>query len=280
MSFKKALFGLGGGSDFFSACVLAQDSDSMIVTALSPILTDQKINVEETINKYTGKLSIPNSTAIQKSKYDHFTVRESDNEWPILVDSRRVNSFGIIIPSRECVSERAACQALLISLMGPSPHIVAVDTGGDSLRGIVPGMGDRDLSYLYGGVDTRDADCIEILKNIPGRESFTLYVMGPGSDGETTGDALYNALHDLKQNLVKGVILKSVGKMKDFQRAMNRVDGWKQPVPGSTLDNIRRAMMVGDDELVEIIRVGKAIDSVKAKFLSSYWVMEITNSPT
>lgn len=278
MSCKKAFFGLGGGSDFLSACLLSQDSESTIITALSPIVIDQKVSVEETINKYTGK-PFNLHTVHQKSKYGHFFVRESDNEWPLLVDSRRVNSFGIIIPSRECASERAACQDLLISLLGPSPHIVAVDTGGDCLRGIVAGMGDRDLSNLYGCVDTRDADCIEILKNMRGLGSFTLYVMGPGSDGETTGEALCKALCDLEQNLVRGVILKTVGKMKDFESAMNRIDGWKQPVPGSTPDNIRRAMLVGDNELVEVIRVGNAIDSVMAKFLSSYWVMEITNSP-
>ena len=150
------IFGLGGGSDFFSACLIAAvETDSekacdnvIILTAFAPIVIGAAIDLSQSIRKYTG-MPYFETTAdkITTSKaYEGFTERICENGWPVIIDNRRNNAYGIFVPSRFIFpKEFTLCVESLRSLISNlstdnSPQILAVDTGGDCLRGLVNGM--------------------------------------------------------------------------------------------------------------------------------------------
>ena len=151
------IFGLGGGSDFFSACLIAAvETDNekardniIILTAFAPIVIGGAIDLSQSINKYTGMpYYITTTDKLTTSKaYEGFTLRTCDNGWPIIIDHRRNNAYGILVPSKSLFpKEFALCVASLRSLLisnlsiDISPQILAADTGGDCLRGLVNGM--------------------------------------------------------------------------------------------------------------------------------------------
>lgn len=280
INMKRCFFALGGGSDFYSAWLLAFDSDSLIITAFAPVMQDMTISIEQTVNKYTGRPYCSSGHDCKVSRdveYTVFSLLESNTDWPIFVDSRRENSFGVLIPKGIFVPETLASKAAIQLLLGGRPHeIIAVDTGGDSLRGLVDGMGNRDVSGLYDGiVDSRDSDSIEIIKDITGG-AFTLYVFGLGSDGETSDEGVSQALNCLERNASPGLQLLHVGSMSVFTDQMSAIHKWREPLESSTLRNIRRAMEFSDDSLVEIRRRGTVTNSIKTKYVSSYWVIRVS----
>lgn len=96
------IFGLGGGSDFSSACLIAavetdceKARDNIIIlTAFAPIVIDAVIDLSQSICKYTG-MSYFATTAdkLTTSKaYKGFTERICDNGWPVIIDNRRNNA--------------------------------------------------------------------------------------------------------------------------------------------------------------------------------------------
>ena len=155
MVVSTAIFGLGGGSDFSSACLIAavetdsnQESDAIIIlNAFAPIVIDGAIDLKQSINKYTGLPYLTASGKTLTSKvYEGFTARTLDDEWPVILDSRRNNAFGIFVPSRSlfpkefCICVKSL-RSLFSTLSGSiQPKILAVDTGGDCLRDFLPGM--------------------------------------------------------------------------------------------------------------------------------------------
>ena len=151
------IFGLGGGSDFSSACLIAAvetenekaRDDIIILTAFAPIVIGGAIDLSQSIHKYTGMpYFVKSADKLTTSKeYEGFTLRTFDNGWPVIIDNRRNNAYGILVPSRSLFpKEFASCveslRSLIISNLSTdiSPQILAVDTGGDCLRRLVNGM--------------------------------------------------------------------------------------------------------------------------------------------
>ena len=150
-----AIFGLGGGSDFSSACLIAaveSDTDKacdnvIIFTAFAPVVIGEAIDLTQSIRKYTGLPYFTTTDKITTSKaYQGFTEKICDNEWPVIIDNRRNNAYGIFVPSRSLFPKEfnlcvESLRSLIFTLSGDtSPQILAVDTGGDCLRGLVKGM--------------------------------------------------------------------------------------------------------------------------------------------
>lgn len=276
----KCIFGIGGGSDFHTACLMA-DPDDIVVTALAPIYQqDGEIDWTQTINKYTGKpFHTGSSTKTEQNlTYTCFTLDGSPRQNHILRDSRRPNSSGLVVCSRKLVEEFMACAADFRDLVGDS-SIFAVDTGGDCLRDFVPGMGDTDISYLFGGSgDSRDRDSIELIRVITGKP-VQISIVGPGSDGETSGAGIANALEHLQRGISPSARLIRIRHCSEFKLRMEMIPAWEYPPEDSTLDNIKKALSAKDSlERIAVVRKGVVVNYVEARHLSSIWEVVVTYS--
>ena len=276
----KCIFGIGGGSDFHTACLMAEPDD-MVVTALAPIYQqDGEIDWTQTINKYTGKPfhTGPSTNTQQNLTYTCYTLDGSPRQNRILQDCRRPNSFGLVVCSRKLVDEFIACAADFRDLVGDR-EIFAVDTGGDCLRDLVPGMGDTDISYLFGGSgDTRDRDSIELIRVITGKP-VQISIVGPGSDGETSGEGIANALEDLMRGLSSSVSLLRIRHCNEFKLRIERTPAWENPLEDSTLNNIKKGLSAKDTlERIPVVRKGVVVNHVEARHLSSIWEVVVTYS--
>lgn len=273
------IFGIGGGSDFDSAWLLADSDNDIIIVALAPLIFNGHLYLTETLRKYTGSEFLHPATRTLQSNptYKCYTPNQYFSQpWPILDDSRRANSYGIIVPPPEHSQEFALCAAALENMIEEGARITAVDTGGDCLRGLVPGMGDRDLSDLYGGsLDTRDADAIKLIYRTI-LNPFPIVILGPGADGETSRAGLTVAVEALQLN-ESGMELKRLGNVSEYSDRFLSVPSWNNPKDGSTISNICRGMAaVCPDECVPIVRCGRIIEMIPAGFVRSYWVVEYT----
>lgn len=276
----RCFFGIGGGSDFNTAWLLCDPRD-IIITALAPIYSRGVIDIEETIRKYTGQpYSIDGNFELTGiTSYLCYSTERVAGAFPVLVDGRRPHSYGLIVPPHSHKDQFSQCCVKLQELAAGS-DIVAVDTGGDSLRGLVGEMGNNDISHLFGGVrDTRDTDSICLLRRVT-RESFRIYVCGPGSDGETTGASIIEALDILEhKSSGAGYELLCTGSMSEFGASFDRIPAWSHPIEGSTISNIMRALHTPSD-WCRVIRRGRAVSSVPSAILSSYWVLRIRKTPS
>lgn len=278
------IFGIGGGSDMASAQLVAmwaKYTEYALFTSFRPILTaDGVVNYDETVRKYTGMPYSSNGKI--HGGHPQYTLwrvcDDGDGSSPTFYHSELDNMFGILVPPVTCTDAFADCCSAvrsLVSSLDPdwfNREIVAVDTGGDCLRGHIPGMGDRDISHLYSGeVDTRDRDTLIMLSKIFQVGRIRTIILGPGSDGETTNAGLREGLVCLRENTSKVTLIKQ-GLMSEFFEFFPSVPEWNDPVPGSTISNIRRAK---GDGLVEIHRRGVLVGFVEKSFLDSFWIVEI-----
>lgn len=261
------IFAIGGGSDFYSATLIArslQFVDYTIFTSLAPEMLGDQIDIPSTIEKYSNR-----------AEYTLF----SEDGWPLFRDNRGPSAYGLVVTSP---TAGEAFESMLAKFTQVFParvvdsELIAVDTGGDSLRGLVGGMGQNDVSDIFDNrVDTRDVNTIEFIRRISSGP-LELYILGPGSDGETTDSELVSASGDLRRNSIPKVKLIRMGSMFEFLPLFDEVKGWQNPTPGSTIANIRRAMDCDDEVVkVELERRGVMVGSVSAKFLRSYWKLSI-----
>eukprot|EP01036_Dinobryon_divergens_P033672 gene33672-43519_t len=267
------IFGLGGGSDFSSACLIAAvetenekaRDDIIILTAFAPIVIGGAIDLSQSIHKYTG---MP------------YFVKTAD---------KLTTSKAYEVPSRSLFpKEFALCveslRSLIISNLSTdiSPQILAVDTGGDCLRRLVNGMGDQDISHLFGGVvDTRDTDSLHLITEINGRPTVEITIFGPGADGETTALGLQLATEDLIKNKTasssSNVKLLEWGNISNkYSSGFQRVAAWANPSRGSTISHIMKAIASCEDNTIEIERQGQVVSAVPAKFLASFWRVSVS----
>ena len=257
----KCYFAIGGGSDFFSACLLSRSEEDFILTALGPVYRDGAIDLSRTMEKYLSR------------EYPFQTWERGT--WPILVDSRRPHAFGVIVPNKTDPLFEECC-VIVKNLIG-NREIEAVDTGGDSLRGILPGFGDVDVSYLFNGIrDTRDEDCILLIRSIT-RKPVRIVVLAPGADGETSQQGLSEGIHALTDACdAKNITLISTGHISTLLLLSESKLGWEAPSPGSTIDNITRALTLdGTKSRISIIRRGHVLHEVPVDYLTSFFILDI-----
>jgi hypothetical protein len=273
----KCVFGIGGGSDFHTACLFAGDED-VVLTALAPVVSKNgAIDWFHTMTKYTGR---PFCTAVSdsvKQNPAYTCFKEIDALAPYLLqDNRRSRAFGIVIPPCSMTDEMNACVARLRVLIGEA-WIQAVDTGGDCLRGLLPGMGDTDISHLFGGTtDTRDSDAIELINRLT-EKAVHIRIVGPGSDGETSQEGLISALDSLLEGKSQKVRLLKNQSMKELKSVIDSSQGWESAREGSTLDNIKRAMAtVEGSDPIPIVRKGQVVNHIRAEHLASVWEVLVT----
>ena len=275
----KCFFGIGGGSDFHSACLLAESENDVVLTALAPVVRSGVIDLQQTIRKYTGQTySIDDDGNMKQSpQYASYAVINGDVEWPVFADSRRTLAYGILVVSKKHASGFAMCVASLKSIMCGCSATIAVDTGGDCLRGRLDGMGDIDISNLFDGiVDSRDVDSIDVIGEMSGYP-MRVFVLGPGCDGETSREGLAVASASLKTNkLPARCQLVKEGNMSEFADRFSKVHGWSNPASGSTISNIQRSL-TGSDPLEEmtIERRGTVASRVPAGFVRRYWILDL-----
>jgi hypothetical protein len=277
----KYIFGIGGGSDFETACMVAE-TDDFVLTALAPLLlSDGNIDWDQTLAKYTGRDFRMSSDSMWERRdiYKCFSVSHEEGSFPLLKDHRRPNSFGIFVPSRYShVAFRLSLESLKF-LVGSS-EIVAVDTGGDSLRGLVPGMGDTDLSPVFGGaVDSRDVDALALIGQFV-NGPFKLLVIGPGADGETSKRGLQTAFEALDQARGASARLIRRGNILDLGQHFSRITDCMDYPEGSTLSNIKEALAHNNPTVdVPVTRVGRVVQFLPVYFLSSVLELEILPNP-
>jgi hypothetical protein len=260
-SSSKCFFAIGGGSDFFSACLLSRSDDDMILTALGPQYQDNSIDLPKTLQKYLS------------GAYPF--LRMEGSSWPVFLDTRRPLAFGVLVPNKANPSYNECC--LAVKKLVASREIEAVDTGGDSLRGLLPGFGDIDVSSLFGGCkDTRDEDCIALIHSIT-RKPVRLVILGPGSDGETSEEGLKQGINALANRPEGGRIrLVSKGCMSTLLSSKERNIGWIEPSPGSTIYNITRALdLGGNSSRIPIVRRGNVLHEIPVHSLTSFLIVEI-----
>lgn len=271
----RCVWGIGGGSDFYTACSLARPSD-IILTSLSPIVIDNGINLAETVSKYTGKPYQLQGKGPQSAKksYTCYSKHISPDLCMILNDARRPKSYGVVIPPQEFPEAFERCCSEVLQLLNGCT-ILAVDTGGDSLRGIVPNMGDNDISGLFGNTrDTRDSDSLRVIRIIT-KSCVDLIICGPGADGETKGESLDVAWKSLSlRRLTETYELVDEGSMLQLSQDIKGASGWKDPAPGSTISNIVRALE-SDDDFTVIYRLGREVCKVRTILLRSFWRIRI-----
>jgi hypothetical protein len=279
---------IGGGSDMITAQVIGrslQRGPFSVLTSFSPILDAQgRIDVEESVKKYTGQpYRIRGEDREPTSPYVDWQVEWlPDTSLPIFKHIRFVHVYGVLVPpvmfpravSGASRTVTNLVQALILPANCP-PHVIAVDTGGDCLRGIVPGMGDRDVSHLYDGVvDTRDFDTLRMAQDVFQLEHVRVYVVGPGADGETSAVGLVTARDALKVSDGNSRLIHD-GCMDELHEYIT--PEWVSAPPGSTISNIRSAIKVPPTESIEIYRRGNRLaGTIPAVFLRSYWIIDVS----
>ena len=256
------IFGIGGGSDYYSSQLvkhIMKPLSSTIFTSLAAMYVDGVLNLDLTIEKYKSR--------------SEFRISEIFNGWPLFIDCRAENAYGIVVPHRDDVESFNMLTTSFVQFFLPNgecPPCLAVDTGGDSLRGLVPGMGGHDIGHLFSNhVDDRDTVSL-LLISVISQAPVCLYVLGPGSDGETRDNDLTNALISLYANACPRVCLVKEGRMDEFYEVIPQVTGWDEPTVGSTIWNIRNATG-GPSGQSMITRRGVEIFHVSNAHLKSYW---------
>jgi len=308
------IFGIGGGSDFNSACLIAKvlralkpDRNIVIITAYAPLLDLASPTTEfsstmndETKLKYTGRRYSrfeKNGMTWELRETDAISQYSSSNmvsfhpDVPVFQDHRftsqpDISCFGLLVPPPDMTKLFSdtldALQAILTREFGEDANIacIAVDSGGDSLRGIVPGMGDVDISHLYAGVsDSRDRDALRIISMAGLIPKTKLIVFGPGSDGETSaaGLALANDYWATNSDYLIGK-----GHLSEFEpywrdhESDEALKAWVNPSVGSTISNMMTACSSEDGNAeISINRRGICVAKLPIQFPSSYWIIDI-----
>ena len=259
--------------------MVADSEEDIVLTALSPIVKNETIDWEQTVSKYTGHpfRSTPAAMEQVRPEYTFFVATSGgDPPIPFFNDTRRNNAYAVVVPPARLRDDFNRCMEVIRSIVRDR-KIVAVDTGGDSLRGLVAGMGDTDVSHLYcGEVDTRDHDSLQLLwtlTSIPVR----LCVIGPGCDGESSNDGILNALHDLRENRCDNVqLIREINLDGSFGQRIANSGAWLTPSKGSTLDNINRGRKEADTSVVvPVVRKGVVVNNVRAQFLVSVLELDV-----
>jgi hypothetical protein len=194
---------------------------------------------------------------------------------PILVDSRRRNAYGVIVPDRRFQTEFVECLRSLKQLLGEM-DIRAIDTGGDCLRGRVKGMGDTDISFLYESVkDTRDENAIYLIRELTQRP-IHITILGPGSDGETSEEGLKIGYQSLRVGESSSVHLVREGNIQDLVPNLTSQVGWCDPKRDSTIGNILRGFEDRyRDRKVPIERRGVQLHEISSQWLTRYWIVRV-----
>lgn len=273
------LFGIGGGSDLTSALLVAAKlnvEEPVIFTSFRPITdANGELDFQKTVLKYTGHPFGANGISHAAiDEYNSWSVIW-EGKIPLFVHRRLTRVYGILVAPSQSPMFADCCTTLRGLVDDLHKPVIAVDTGGDCLRGIVSGMGDRDISPLFGGVhDTRDTDTLRLISDVFGLDSIHTYVLGPGSDGETTKDGLVRAWKILNSN-TQLVRMLHAGNMAEFACVLMEVDEWRNSKPGSTISNIREAVE-SKNEWMDVKRRGSVVvGKVETVFLSSYWEVSI-----
>ena len=278
--------GVGGGSDLSTARVLdllMKTDNPVFITIFRPVRWNGGMHcMKNTILKYTGLPYKQNGVEqAARAEYKKFVAVRPNRHALYFRHADSYNVFGLLLEDRRENPTLFQFNRDLLSdlyMRDPDKRLITVDTGGDSLRGIVTGMGDRDLSELFDGtIDDRDGDALFLASQVVGGP-VTLYVVGPGSDGETTMRGLQAAhewLDDADQHAASGCRLTHRGRVSAFSSHFKSIDEWSHPNRGSTIWNIVNALDKTPDEQIPIVRRGRELDSVPAKFLQEYWVFDI-----
>ena len=277
--------GVGGGSDLDTSRVLAlwmKVQNPVFITIFRPLMIDSMIDLGNTILKYTGLPYMQNGVCQPcRAEYKSNRVVSPRKDVVYFCDDNMSNVFGLLLDgSGACEDICQFNKAFLAQLCATDSEnkTIAVDTGGDALRGLVPGMGDRDISHLYDGVmDNRDRDALLLAAAVVDGP-LALYVFGPGSDGETTTAGLktaHQSISTLQKDSTSSCSLKHRGQISSMSSLFPFIPAWSSPTRGSTLSNILNALDKPTEAEVPIIRRGKDLGSIPAFFLQEYWVFEV-----
>lgn len=152
-------------------------------------------------------------------------------------------------------------------------------------------QGDRDISHLFGGVvDSRDVDSLHLITEINGRPTVEITIFGPGSDGETSALGLEQATevlvgggNDGNKIAASSVSLLEWGDISSkYSSGFRRITAWANPLRGSTISHILRAIasyegntISSENVSIEIERQGQVVSTVPAKFLTSFWRVSV-----
>jgi hypothetical protein len=278
--------GIGGGSDVASCELIAKALNThnfTLVTIMKPLEGANVVDMDNTILKYTGKPYMQQGRVqparLEYSEFEFLGTSEGGR----FLSTRRPYIVGLLVAQSPDSSVTRYAFGILTSLFESDPdrEMIAVDTGGDSLRGIVPGMGDKDISNLFDGcIDTRDSDALRLLSTVV-KGSVRLYVLGPGSDGETSPESLAFAAETISRSFNKPTCrFIQRGNMSEFTPYFHRVDAWNHPSPGSTIANILNALKCDPHENVTVYRRGNRVGTVPAHIMQQYLVIEVTVNST
>jgi hypothetical protein len=274
--------GVGGGSDLASCEILAHSFPSRkcsFITVMRPLTVSGVSDMTNTVLKYTGKPYMQSGTLqFARGEYAQYAVDENSECGMYFRHKFKPNTIGILLGGSELIETSAGIVRDLF-LSDPDRSLIAVDTGGDSLRSLVPGMGDQDISdVLDGSIDSRDADSLRLACDVVSGP-VRLYVFGPGADGETSQAGLDAACDWISSESAKvnSQQCRFVDRIPITSLApfFPQVLQWANPVPGSTIWNILRALDADATTEISIIRREKQVSTIQAKFLQHYWVFDI-----
>ena len=278
--------GLGGGSDLATCYLVARSmkvEEASFITVFRPLIVDNTIDIRNSVRKYTGAAYMQKDEHhAGRTEYADFVEVQHSAHGVHFRHRRDFNTIGILLldagePSEELLQYTHELVRGLYEA-DCDKKLVAVDTGGDSLRDIVPGMGDRDISHLFdGSADNRDSDALRLAAEVTG-VPVTLYVVGPGSDGETSLNGLTTAnrwLSTKPHPSESSINLINRGPISTLSRYFPFIQQWSDPSPGSTIWNIVTSLEKDTQDQVPIVRRGHELEPIPAMFLQEYWVFEL-----
>jgi len=268
--------GIGGGSDIFSARLIGEstgEESNLYININRPLFSSGEFDALNTVRKYTG---LPFTYAgISQPAIGEYVDYVEVSEFPGLFykSHTRHDMFALCFFSRTSSRHSDSVRVFTEFLKNHPDHkLVAVDTGGDCLRGLIPGMGNRDIANLFDGTpDTRDEDTLHLLQQLQSKQPLELFVLGPGADGETSSEGLEVAHRFIQEHAA--VIRR--GNMNDLFVDMHRIPEWKTPKEGSIIANITNAMNANPNDLIDIKRRGVVVGRAPAGIMRQFWVFKL-----